>query len=78
MDIGGWIGSSVGFIAVMLGAMGIGVSLVGCAALATMRRYVAGEDPETSPGLVADPPTARVPAPVRPIPAGPGAVRLVN
>ena len=51
MYIGEWIGSSLGFIVVMLGAMGIAVGLVVHAALATMRGYVVDEAPEATPAV---------------------------
>jgi hypothetical protein len=73
MYSGEWIGSSLGFIVVMLGAMGIGVGLVVYAALATMRGYVAGEEAETSPAA-----RPAAPAPVRPIVAEPVSIRLAD
>ena len=80
MYVGEWIGSSLGFIAVMLGAMGIGVGLVAYAALATMRGYVGGEEPETSAAVGADRPVgaAVAPAPIRPTVAEPVAIRLAD
>lgn len=71
MYIGEWIGSSLGFIVVMLGAMGIAVGLVVHAALATMRGYVVDEAPEATPAVAHDerraaPAAPAAPAPVRP------------
>jgi hypothetical protein len=77
MSIGEWIGSSVGFIVAMLGAMGIGVGLVVYAAMATMRGYVAGEEPKVSP-TVASSHREAAPAPVRRAVAEPVAVRLAD
>jgi len=56
------------------------VGLVAYAALATMRGYVGGEEPETSPAVAADQP-AGVPAataPIRPNMAEPVAIRLAD
>jgi len=80
MSIGEWIGSSVGFIVVMLGAMGIGAGLVVYAALSTMRGCVAGEEWETSPAPAPDHlrSTPAAQAPVRPTVAEPVAVRLAD
>ena len=79
MYIGEWIGSSLGFIVVMLGAMLIGVALVSYAAYATMRGYVAGEEPETSPAATADQRSgAPAAAPVLPIATERAAVRLAD
>lgn len=72
MGIGEWIGSSLGFTVVMLGAMGTGVGLVVYAALAAMRGSVAGEAWEASPAPV---PGHQVGAPPA---AEPVAVRLAG
>ena len=79
MYAGEWIGSSLGFIVVMLGAMLIGVGLVAYAAVATMRGLAADDELETSPALAADQPSGvPAPAPARLAMAPPVAVSLAD
>ena len=67
MYVGEWFGSSIGFIVVMLSAMGAAVGLVVYAALATMRGYAVSEAPEPrrdtvqpAPAALAEPVAIRV------------------
>jgi hypothetical protein len=67
--IGEWIGSSMGFIVVMLSAMFASVGLVGYAMFAALRGTAPAQAPQTAPRVAADRPSApswgRVPARVQ-------------
>jgi hypothetical protein len=62
--IGEWIGSSMGFIVVMLSAMFASVGLVGYAVFAALRGTAPAPAPQAAPSVVADRPGTPAWAPV--------------